>query len=985
MCATDANGSSFEKTLGVAVRNDISDDNHRLLAFGSNSGNSLGIDSQNVPLLVAPAGSGFEKVVAGSNRGSLFLKSDGSLWGAGAYLGGDDPNRDLGPRQLDAGPVTSYSTGGYQSGNYALWTRPDGSLWAVGISYYGRFGNGNANQYTFNDPQQLLSTGVSAVAAGFYHSLIVKEDGSLWAAGQNGRGQLGNGTTEDHDIWVKVVDANVTKVYASSHSSMFLKNDGTLWGMGDNGAGQLGDANTTNRLSPVQSNLSEVVDVGFNNWATYALKSDGSLWKTNINAVNGWELVVDANVTSIDGGGQRSNIVYTKTDGSLWCLGSNEHGEFGNGTYINSNEPIQVVDSNVVSAASGGSHTLFAKADGSLWAMGSNSFGQFGTGTSSDLTRPVEVLPDSVSTANPSGFGHILKNDGSLLHHGNAAALYLPVNQPTPTQYLNHDIVQAANPYNQTVYLKADGSLRRLVGDGRTDEEIVAGEVAVVASNGKSYYNLFIKEDGSLWAFGDNTFGQLGDGTTISRDEPIQIVSSNVVLASVVGPFQNGSSFFIKTDGSLWAMGKNQQGQLGDGTSQDKHSPVKIVDDGVIAVSAGSGHTMFLKSDGSVWAMGHNVYGKLGNGTAQSSNTPVKVVDGGVIALAAGQNHSQIVKSDGSLWSVGRNQYGQLGDGTLVNRTTWTKVLNAGARGVKASYTSVFVFADPNQAPTDLYLSNNTILENQPIGTMVGELNATDPDAWLNSQSFSYAFAEGNGSQHNSLFTLDVNGSLRTAAILDHEVHPNLNIRVKVTDDHNATMEKMISISVSNQNEAPSDLNVTAPLQVLENQPVGSIVGQLTAQDPDAITIFTYTLVGGSNDNHLFSIDSNGTLRTASVFDYESNSSFQIRAKVRDQYNLFVKENFVVEVLNQIEDLDGDGMEDHLDPDDDGDGYSDAEEIAYGSDPRDANSTANGAPQITLAQSFPINSIRMEYFISVTPKTKLISSKSQPLMWTVMI
>ena len=166
-------------------------------------------------------------------------------------------------------------------------------------------------------------------------------------------------------------------------------------------------------------------------------------------------------------------------------MGSNEHGEFGNGTYIKSNEPIQVVDSNVVSAASGGSHTLFAKADGSLWAMGSNSFGQFGTGTSSDLTRPVEVLPDSVSTANPSGFGHILKNDGSLLHHGNAAALYLPVNQPTPTQYLNHDIVQAANPYNQTVYLKADGSLRRLVGHGRTDEQIVPGGVAIVAgSNG---------------------------------------------------------------------------------------------------------------------------------------------------------------------------------------------------------------------------------------------------------------------------------------------------------------------------------------------------------------------------------------------------------------------------------------------------------------------------------------------------------------------
>ena len=283
-------------------------------------------------LLVAPAGSGFEKVVAGSNRGSLFLKSDGSLWGAGSYLGGEDPYRDLGPRQLDAGPVTSYSTGGYHSGNYALWTRPDGSLWAVGISYYGRFGNGNANQYTFNDPQQLLSTGVSAVAAGFYHSLIVKEDGSLWAAGQNGKGQLGNGTTEDHDIWVKVVDANVTKVYARSLLACFSKMTALF-----------GEWVTTERanwemlIPPIDFHRCNPTCLKWLmlalKWATYALKSDGSLWKTNKNAVNGWELVVDANVTSIDGGGLRANIVYTKTDGSLWTLGSNEHGEFGNGTY----------------------------------------------------------------------------------------------------------------------------------------------------------------------------------------------------------------------------------------------------------------------------------------------------------------------------------------------------------------------------------------------------------------------------------------------------------------------------------------------------------------------------------------------------------------------------------------------------------------------------------------------------------------------------
>ena len=239
-----------------------------------------------------------------------------------------------------------------------------------------------------------------------------------------------------------------------------------------------------------------------------------------------------------------------------------------------------------------------------------------------------------------------------------------------------------------------------------------------------------------------------------------------------------------------------------------------------------------------------------------------------------------MVKADGSLWSVGSNEYGQLGDGTLENRATWTKVLNAGARGVKASYTSVFVFADPNQAPTDLYLSNNTILENQPIGTMVGELNATDPDSWLNTQSFSYAFADGNGSQQNSLFSLDVNGSLRTAAILDHEVHPNLSIRVKVTDDHNASMEKMISISVSNQNEAPSDLNVTAPLQVLENQPTGTFVGQFTAYDPDHPSTLSYRIDNAYVDKYSLRLDTNGTLWTKAPLDFEANATLTIRVKV---------------------------------------------------------------------------------------------------------
>ena len=168
----------------------------------------------------------------------------------------------------------------------------------------------------------------------------------------------------------------------------------------------------------------------------------------------------------------------------------------------------------------------------------------------------------------------------------------------------------------------------------------------------------------------------------------------------------------------------------------------------------------------------------------------------------------------------------------------------------------------------------------------------------------------------------------------------------------------------STANSAPTELNTTSPLQVSENQPVGTIVGQLTAQDPDANTTLTFTLVAGANDNQNFTIETNGTLRTATVFDFESNSSFTIQAKVRDQHNLWIKKNFTVQITNIIEDFDGDGIEDAQDPDDDNDGFPDSVEISYGSNPLDGNSTANAAPtqlisdsNLSITENSPLGSI----------------------------
>lgn len=195
---------------------------------------------------------------------------------------------------------------------------------------------------------------------------------------------------------------------------------------------------------------------------------------------------------------------------------------------------------------------------------------------------------------------------------------------------------------------------------------IVSSNVTTIAAG--LYYSLFLKNDGSLWAMGDNDSGQLGDGTFNSTNLPEEIISSNVV-AIVAG--QN-SSLFLKSDGSLWAMGNDGEGQLGDGTysspTTGTNRPEQIAASNVTTIAAGYFHSLFVKNDGSLWAMGFNQFGELGDGTyGYGTNLPEQIVASGVTAIAAGSQHSLFVKSDGSLWAMGFNGAGQLGDSTYNN------------------------------------------------------------------------------------------------------------------------------------------------------------------------------------------------------------------------------------------------------------------------------------------------------------------------------
>jgi alpha-tubulin suppressor-like RCC1 family protein len=183
---------------------------------------------------------------------------------------------------------------------------------------------------------------------------------------------------------------------------------------------------------------------------------------------------------------------------------------------------------------------------------------------------------------------------------------------------------------------------------------------------------VLLRTDGTLWAWGQNGFGQLGDGTHDSRTDPVEVALAGVISIAAGGRH----TLALKEDGTVWAWGDNADGQLGDGTNTSRALPTQVSGlTGVVELAAGDSHTLARKQDGTVWAWGDNTDGQLGDGTNQSSNVPVPVTGlTGVVQLAAGLRHSLARRSDGSAFAWGDNTVGQLGDGTWEARNVPTQV-----------------------------------------------------------------------------------------------------------------------------------------------------------------------------------------------------------------------------------------------------------------------------------------------------------------------
>lgn len=271
------------------------------------------------------------------------------------------------------------------------------------------------------------------------------------------------------------------------------------------------------------------------------------------------------------------------SDGTVWSWGSNRYGQLGVGHNAERLTPAQAQDLDQVETIEAGFRSGFAmKRDGTVWSWGANQFGQLGLGTTTNTNRP----------------------------------------QPIPG---------------------------------------LSGVASISARMG--YHTLALKDDGTVWAWGDNDHGQIGDGTVNTvRTTPVQVNGLTDVAAISTGGYH---SLALKEDGTVWAWGFNKEGELGDETLTDRPIPVQVHGlSRIKAISAGNYHNIALDEDGYIWTWGRNSQGMLGpgfSGYTQPLAHRMEANFGGITAISAGYAHNLILLRDGTVRGFGQNNFGQLG------------------------------------------------------------------------------------------------------------------------------------------------------------------------------------------------------------------------------------------------------------------------------------------------------------------------------------
>ncbi len=684
--------------FSVALKNDGT-----VWAWGDNKYGELGNENSpnNSPTPVQvrdSSGTGYMEdvvAIAGGGMYTLALKSDGTVWGWGengyGVLGTDFSQTPFSTHPIQVTGLTDITAiaTGYQ---HSMALKSDGTVWAWGFNLHGQLGDNTFGDLSGRYTPALvkgidgngLLTGAIKISAGKFHSLALLSDGTVKSWGYNASGQLGDGSRIDRPAPVSVSGLEFVNAIAAGDSHSFAIFGGTPFGWGANNRGQLGDGSTTERLTPVPlSSPDKSIEIACGSLYTAAITADSKVYSWGYNNIGqlGDGTVIERHtpaiitgrtfgkITAIAAGASHSTAV--ESDGTVWTWGDNLYGQLGNDSYLDNSFPDRTAAgtglAGITSPTAGLWNTLALSSKGTIYSWGDNTKGQLGTGDYTSRNTPgyvwLGILPffGVKSVAATGEFSLALKREGTVWGWGD--------------------------------------NFRGQLGDGTTTGSTSPvqswnGQLeGVSALDAGGNHAVALLSDGTVRTWGDNQYGQLGDGTvTNSTTAPKQLkytgnlsmlVPQRQVVAVAAG---YNHSLALLSDGSVRAWGNNSSGQLGDNTLTNRSSAIQVETgrgylSGVRAIAAGSNHSLALLNDGTVWAWGYNISGQLGDGSTTSRFLPVQVKYAGalgtpltgVVAIAASVNNSMALLSDGTVRTWGQNNDGQLGDNTYIDKSNPTE------------------------------------------------------------------------------------------------------------------------------------------------------------------------------------------------------------------------------------------------------------------------------------------------------------------------
>ena len=532
-------------------------------------------------------------------------------------------------------------------GDFSLALKADGTVWSWGGNENGQLGyktSGNSAS-----PRQISGIdSICMIDAKQKQAFAVKEDGTVYAWGDNSYGQLGDGTKTERWLPVQVVGLNdIIKISAGRIHTAALREDGTVYVWGNNNRAQLGTGDTEEHLTPFLLDLTEVSDISAGGSHTAIVKEDGTVyaWGDNSYGQLG-DGTMKRRTTAVktediaDVGTLSTGLYHTmaiKKDGTVYAWGSNTSYQYGNGTQSSANKPVLISGlAGIKTISIGTDHTVAVSDSGIAYAWGDNTYGQLGDGTYILRKTPVQITDLSDVSMATAGGSHTI----ALTHW---AAIY----------------IWGSNTSLQLGIEKKTGFAITAPNGLTTPAEPVAGV----------YHSMALQADGTVMAWGYNSHGQLGDGTTTNRDYPSLVSRLTDIKAISAGYFHN---LAVKENGMVYAWGHNGYGQLGAGTANVQYTPIQVANlTDVKTVAAGTYHSVALKNDGTVWTWGNNKNGELGNGTNTDCIWPTQVPGlTDIKDIAVGYYTNFAIKTDGSVMAWGANNEFQLGVTPYVSHNT---------------------------------------------------------------------------------------------------------------------------------------------------------------------------------------------------------------------------------------------------------------------------------------------------------------------------